>query len=138
MKAIRIFHPPKEYSPGIHATAVIAESARVDPSAHIGPNVVIEESVTVGKRSAVLATAFVGEEVQIGDECLIYPNVTIREQSIIGDRVIVHSGTVIGPSIGGALATYVGLKAPYLFCAVMIVVGLPVQALILRRKQGTA
>jgi len=96
MKAIRIFHPPKEYSPGIHATAVIAESARVDPSAHIGPNVVIEDSVTVGKRSAVLANVFVGEEVEIGDECLIYPNVTIREQSIIGDRVIVHSGTVIG------------------------------------------
>jgi predicted MFS family arabinose efflux permease len=48
---------------------------------------------------------------------------------------ILHSGTVIGPSIGGALASYAGLKSPYLFCAVAMVVGLPVQAFILRRKQ---
>lgn len=96
MKAIRIFHPPKQYSPGIHATAVISESAVVDPSAHIGPNVVVEDSAVIGKGSAVLANSFVGEKAELGDDCLIYPNVTVRERSIIGDRVIIHSGTVVG------------------------------------------
>jgi MFS family permease len=48
---------------------------------------------------------------------------------------ILHSGTVIGPFIGGALADYVGLKSPYLFCAAVSIVGLPVQVFILRRKE---
>jgi len=47
---------------------------------------------------------------------------------------ILHSGTVIGPSIGGALASYVSLKSPYLFCAAMLIIGLPVQVFILRRR----
>ena len=50
---------------------------------------------------------------------------------------ILHSGTVIGPSIGGALASYAGLKSPYLFCAAVTVVAIPVQFFILRRKQDT-
>ena len=48
---------------------------------------------------------------------------------------ILHSGTIIGPSIGGALASYVGLKSPYLFCAAVMIVGLPVQILILRSRE---
>jgi MFS family permease len=47
---------------------------------------------------------------------------------------ILHSGTVIGPSIGGALASYAGLKSPYLFCAVAVIAGLPIQNFILRRR----
>jgi MFS family permease len=47
---------------------------------------------------------------------------------------ILHSGTIIGPTIGGALADYVGLKSPYLFCAAVTLMGLPVQLFILRRK----
>ena len=50
---------------------------------------------------------------------------------------ILHSGTVIGPSIGGALASYANLKSPYLLCAAAIVVGIPIQLFILRRKRGT-
>ncbi len=47
---------------------------------------------------------------------------------------ILHSGTVIGPSIGGVLTSYVGLKSPYLFCAAAIIVGLPIQVFILHRR----
>lgn len=48
---------------------------------------------------------------------------------------ILHSGTVIGPSIGGTLANYAGLKSPYLFCAAMMIIGLPVQFIILRLRR---
>ncbi|MFC1716554.1 MFS transporter [Candidatus Poribacteria bacterium] len=51
---------------------------------------------------------------------------------------ILHSGTVIGPSIGGALASYAGLKSPYLFCAAAIIVGLPIQIFILRKRSKDA
>ena len=51
---------------------------------------------------------------------------------------ILHSGTIVGPSIGGALASYAGLKSPYLFCAAAMIAGLPAQILILRGRSKTA
>jgi DHA1 family multidrug resistance protein-like MFS transporter len=50
---------------------------------------------------------------------------------------ILHSGSLISTLIGGALANYVGIKSPYLFCAAAAVAGLPAQALILRKKKKT-
>src|ERR1043165_6443632 len=39
-RALPVFFPPEEYPRGIHPTAVIAESAQVDPTAHVGPGCV--------------------------------------------------------------------------------------------------
>jgi len=108
MQAVRIFYPARRYAPGTHPTAVIAESARIDATAHVGPNVVIEDHCTVGKNTAILANDFIGESSEIGDDCLLYPNVTVREKTLIGNRVIVHSGTVIG-SDGFGYATSGGV-----------------------------
>ncbi|MBD3184043.1 MFS transporter [Candidatus Poribacteria bacterium] len=46
---------------------------------------------------------------------------------------ILHSGALVSTITGGALANYVDLKAPYLFCAVVLIVGIPVQMFILKR-----
>ena len=35
--AIELFNKPRRFEPGIHPTAVIAKSARIGESAHIGP-----------------------------------------------------------------------------------------------------
>src|SRR5271166_5998473 len=37
-QALPLFFPPEEHPRGIHPNAVIADSARIDPTAHIGPN----------------------------------------------------------------------------------------------------
>lgn len=58
----------------------------------------------------------------------------LGSQSALHESIL-HSGTVIGPSIGGVLASYVSLKSPYLFCAAMLIIGLPVQVFILRRRE---
>lgn len=47
---------------------------------------------------------------------------------------ILHSGVFFSTLIGGALAKYVSLKSPYLFCAIAVIAGLPVQIFILYRK----
>jgi len=57
----------------------------------------------------------------------------------LGDKAgwhetIIHSGVLLSTIIGGLLADYIGLKAPYIFCAAAIIVGLPVQSFILRRR----
>ena len=45
---------------------------------------------------------------------------------------ILSSGALVGPFIGGALAHFVSLKSPYLFCAAATLIGLPVQLFFLR------
>ena len=97
LKAVRFFQgeaaPPV---PGIHTSAVVAESAHVDPTAQLGPHVVVEEGASIGPRTAVLAGSYVGANTRVGADCTLYPNVTLREGCVLQDRVIVHSGSVIG------------------------------------------
>jgi UDP-3-O-[3-hydroxymyristoyl] glucosamine N-acyltransferase len=56
----------------------IGESASIDPSAVLMPNV------------------YIGNHVSIGANSVIYPNVTIMDHCHLGANVIVQSGTVIG------------------------------------------
>ncbi len=59
-------------------------SQRIHPSAQIGANTQIHESVTIGKN------------VRIGDNCIIHPNVVLYEQTEIGNHVTIHANTVLG------------------------------------------
>src|SRR6266446_3231983 len=36
-KVLPLFFPEPVFEPGIHPTAIVAESAQIDPTAHIGP-----------------------------------------------------------------------------------------------------
>ncbi|HET8783512.1 MAG TPA: UDP-3-O-(3-hydroxymyristoyl)glucosamine N-acyltransferase [Pyrinomonadaceae bacterium] len=69
---------PSARQPGIHPTAVVAETADVAPTAHIGPHVTV------------------GEYVTVGDNCVLHPNVVLYDGVTIGNRVILHAGVCIG------------------------------------------
>src|SRR5688572_13455546 len=47
-KVLPLFFPEPEFAPGIHPTAIVASSAQVDSTAHIGPHCVIGERVKIG------------------------------------------------------------------------------------------
>ena len=97
MKVAEWFAPPPVVrKPGIHPTAVIAESARLGNDVHVGPWTVIEEGAVIGDRSVIEAQVFIGQNARLGDACHIYPQVTIREGCLLGHRVILHSGVRIG------------------------------------------
>ncbi|NYE59871.1 UDP-3-O-[3-hydroxymyristoyl] glucosamine N-acyltransferase [Duganella sp. 1224] len=81
---------------GVHATAVVADSARVAASAHIGPRVVIEDGAVVGEGAVIGAGCFIGREAVIGDGTQFFANVTFQARCQIGKRGIIHSGAVIG------------------------------------------
>ena len=53
-RAIELFHPAPQFVPGVHATAVVAKSAKIGANAHIGPYCFVDENVEIG-RNAVLA-----------------------------------------------------------------------------------
>lgn len=82
--------------PGVHPSAVVADSASVAKTASIGPNVVVSDNVVVGEHSIIGAGTFVGNNTILGEHCRISANVSIYHGVSIGDHVTVHSNTTIG------------------------------------------
>ena len=95
-KVLPLFFPEAQFPPGIHATAIVARSAQIDPSVHIGPYCVVGERVKVGARSALLGGNHIGDDSQLGDDVRLFPHAVLYPRSQLGNRVRVHAGTVIG------------------------------------------
>ncbi len=95
-KVLPLFYPEPTYVPGIHPTAVVAPSAKVDASAHIGPQCVVGEGASIGPRAVLLAQVYVGPQCVVGEETLLFPHVALYAGTSLGHRVRIHAGTVIG------------------------------------------
>jgi UDP-3-O-[3-hydroxymyristoyl] glucosamine N-acyltransferase len=98
VEALRIFEgdSAEAVPAGRHPTALVDASADIDPSAGIGPFVVVGAGARIGARSVLMAGTYLGPAASLGADCLLYPRVTIRKESEIGDRVVIHAGAVIG------------------------------------------
>jgi UDP-3-O-[3-hydroxymyristoyl] glucosamine N-acyltransferase len=95
-RVLPLFFPEPSFAPGIHATAIVAASARVDPSAYLGPYCVVGDQVRIGARTVLQGGNHVGASSQLGEDVVIFPTVTIYPRTQIGNRVRIHSGSVIG------------------------------------------
>jgi UDP-3-O-[3-hydroxymyristoyl] glucosamine N-acyltransferase len=95
-RAARLLHESGEREPGIHASAAVLPSAIVAETATIDPWTFIGAKATIGHRSWIGASCVVGNGVEIGDDCKFYPRVTIYPGTRIGNRVVVHAGAVLG------------------------------------------
>ena len=95
-KALALFFPEPAKPAGIHPLSVVAASASVDPTAHIGPHCTVGERVKIGARCVLQAGNFIGDDSTLADEVNLFPNVTIYPRTEIGRRVRIHAGTVIG------------------------------------------
>jgi UDP-3-O-[3-hydroxymyristoyl] glucosamine N-acyltransferase len=89
-------HPPTSAVGGVHASAVIAASARVAASAQVDAHAVIGNSCTIGDDAVIGAGAVLGSNVAISSGTRIGPRVTLLDGVRIGARCIVHPGAVIG------------------------------------------
>jgi len=89
-------HPPRV--PGIHPSAVVADSARIGEDAVIGPHVVIEDEVELGDGVTIMAGVALARGVSIGDETIIHPNTTLYRRVKIGKRCIIHANVTLGSS----------------------------------------
>jgi UDP-3-O-[3-hydroxymyristoyl] glucosamine N-acyltransferase len=95
-KALALFFPDKKFQPIVHPTSVIANSAKVDPTSHIGPFCVIGDSVRIGANVVLQGGNHIADGSYIGEDCCLFPNVIIYPQTQIGKRVRIHAGSVIG------------------------------------------
>ena len=95
-KVLALFFPEQKFAAGIHPTAVVALSAKVDLTAHIGPHCVIGERVKIGARTVLQCGNFIGDDSKFGNDVNLFPNVTIYPRGEIGNRVRIHANSVIG------------------------------------------
>ncbi len=95
-QALALFFPPEKVAPGIHASACVAPSAQIDPTAHVGPGCVIEGGVKIGARSVLKGGNYLGSDCRVGDDVCLFPHVVLYARTQVGHRVSIHAGTVIG------------------------------------------
>lgn len=93
---LRLCDRPLVGSPGVHPTAIIADSAKVDPTASIGAHAIVGESAVIGPRALLHAHAFVGDRCRIGEGTVIYPRAVLVQDVTVGRQCVIHSGAVIG------------------------------------------
>jgi len=95
-KTLALFFPEPVLAAGIHPTAIVAASAQIDPTAHVGPHCVVGENVRLGARAVLSGGNHVGANCRLGEDTKLFPNVTLYPGTEIGRRVRIHAGSVIG------------------------------------------
>jgi UDP-3-O-[3-hydroxymyristoyl] glucosamine N-acyltransferase len=95
-KAIEAFHPVQVYAPGVHPTAVVAESARLGARAHIGAYVVVGEGCVIGDDAVLLPHVVLYPGVKAGARFLAHAHAVVRENCVLGDDVVLQNGAVVG------------------------------------------
>jgi UDP-3-O-[3-hydroxymyristoyl] glucosamine N-acyltransferase len=94
--AARMLHPVPAVTGGRHPSAVVAESANVDPSAWIGATAVVEGDAEIRPRAFVGPGSIVGSGCRIGEDSRLVARVTLCQGTRIGKRALIHPGAVIG------------------------------------------
>src|ERR1700749_4222031 len=91
-----VLHPRSNGPAGIHATAIVAERARVDPTADVGPLSVIGERVVIGPRTFIGPHCILEDEVTLAEDIYLAARVTLCRSVQIGARTVIQPGAVIG------------------------------------------
>ena len=95
-RAVAALYPKPPIAAGIHKTAIVAAGAAIDPSASIGPYVVVGAGSRIGANTSIAGGCAIGARVEIGAGCMLHANVTIYDDVRLGDRCVLHSGCVLG------------------------------------------
>jgi UDP-3-O-[3-hydroxymyristoyl] glucosamine N-acyltransferase len=95
-RAIEFFHPAPAYAPGVHATAVIAKTAKIGAGAHVGPYCFVDENVQIGRDAVLHSFVTIYHGARIGDNFFAHSHACVREQCKIGNRVLLQNGVVVG------------------------------------------
>ncbi len=95
-RVLPLFFPEPQLPPGIHPSAAIAPTAKIDSSAHIGAHCVIGDGVVIGPRCVLHGGNHLGPGCVVGPDSQLFPSVILYPRTQIGQRVRIHAGTVVG------------------------------------------
>jgi UDP-3-O-[3-hydroxymyristoyl] glucosamine N-acyltransferase len=110
-----VLHPAPPVVGGRHASAVVDEHAIVDPSAWIGPHVLVAAGASIGRSASLGPGSIVLEGAQVGEDTRLVASVTICAGARVGRRCILHPGVIVGGDGFGHAPDAVGyVKVPQL------------------------
>ncbi len=95
-QVLPLFFPEPVFPGGIHPTAIVAATARIDPTAYIGAQCHVGERAKIGPGVVLQARDYVGDDCVIGEGSRLFPGVTLYNRTVLGRRVQIHAGTVVG------------------------------------------
>jgi len=95
-RALELFYHPPRYAPGAHATAVVHDTARIGPHAHLGAYVVVEEDVEIGEGCVLLPHVVIYRGARIGNNFFAHAHAVVREHCRLGHNVVLQNGAVVG------------------------------------------
>lgn len=95
-KVSKLLNPAVVYNVGVHATAVVADTANIPATCTILAHAVIGEHVVLGENVVIGAGAVVMRGSQIGDETHLAANTVVYHDCTLGKRCKIAAGTVIG------------------------------------------
>lgn len=91
-----LFEDAPAPAPGIHPSCVVADDARIDPSASIGPHCVIGARARIDPGVVLGPHCVIGADCAIGAQARLGARVTLVVHVSLGRRVLVHAGAVLG------------------------------------------
>ncbi len=106
-RAAALFHPPPPPRPGVHPSAVVDPSCRLDPAAEVGPFAVLGAESEIAAGCRIGAHAVIGDGVVLGRDCRIGAHASVSH-SLLGERVCIYPGARIGQDGFGFAATAQG------------------------------
>lgn len=102
-------------APGVHVTAAVDADCQIDPTASIGPYVVVGPGARIAARAVLHAHVVIGRDCEVGEDTELHPHVVLYDGTQLGARTIVHAGSVIGGDGFGYAHTAQGhVKLPHL------------------------
>ncbi|MGC4061776.1 MAG: UDP-3-O-(3-hydroxymyristoyl)glucosamine N-acyltransferase [Aquabacterium sp.] len=81
---------------GVHASAVVDDTAKIGQGVTIGPLAVVEAGAEIGDDVIIGPHCVVGARARIGAGSKLSAHVTVGFDCVVGARCIFHSGVVIG------------------------------------------
>ncbi len=101
------------FGTGVHPTAIIDSTAKLESSVCCGPGSVVGKDCRIGKDTILGANVVIEPGVTIGNDCRIDSGTIVRRDCQIGNRVIIQSGSIIGSEgFGNALNKGVFVRIP--------------------------
>ena len=108
-----LLHPSPDVVAGIHASAVVADSASIPASTQVDALAFIGERTVIGENVYVGPGCVIGPDCVVGDDCRFIANVTLPRKVQIGKRGLFHPGAVIGgDGFGNAMTAEGWIKVP--------------------------
>jgi UDP-3-O-[3-hydroxymyristoyl] glucosamine N-acyltransferase len=81
---------------GIHPSAIVSDSAKIDPTATIHAATYVGDDVVIGPGCVIHPGARILAGCELAENVTIFPNVVLYEDTKLGARCIIQAGAVIG------------------------------------------